>query len=262
MFPRILFVFIALTFFADVRGDAPVDTFTNTLGMSFRLVPGTETLLCYWPTRVRDYRVFVKETGRKWPEPGFPQTDMHPAVCVTWEDAEAFASWLTQKEQAEGKLPTSWKYRLPLETEWNIAIGLPPTSSGEEGTTQVFPWGTQWPPPPGAGNYSPDLQVDPFPYTSPVASFKPNALGFFDMGGNVWQWCEDYFDRSADYRVLRGASWRMRDPDDLLSSKRIGNKPDTCLTVYGFRLAIEMAPPSPEPVATPPSTNSAPAPGP
>jgi formylglycine-generating enzyme required for sulfatase activity len=230
--------------------------------MSFRRVPGTETLLCYWPTRVRDYRVFVKETGRKWPDPGFPQGDMHPAVCVTWEDAEAFASWLTPKEQAEGKLPASWKYRLPLETEWNIAIGLPPTSSGEESTTQVFPWGTQWPPPPGAGNYSPDLQVDPFPYTSPVASFKPNALGFFDMGGNVWQWCEDYFDRSADYRVLRGASWRMRDPDDLLSSKRIGNKPDTCLTVYGFRLAIEMAAPSPGSPAAPPSTNSAPVPGP
>jgi formylglycine-generating enzyme required for sulfatase activity len=262
MFPRILFVFIALTFLATARGDAPVDTFTNTLGMSFRRVPGTETLLCYWPTRVRDYRVFVKETGRKWPDPGFPQGDMHPAVCVTWEDAEAFASWLTPKEQAEGKLPASWKYRLPLETEWNIAIGLPPTSSGEESTTQVFPWGTQWPPPPGAGNYSPDLQVDPFPYTSPVASFKPNALGFFDMGGNVWQWCEDYFDRSADYRVLRGASWRMRDPDDLLSSKRIGNKPDTCLTVYGFRLAIEMAAPSPGSPAAPPSTNSAPVPGP
>jgi hypothetical protein len=50
----------------------------------------------------------------------------------------------------------------------------------------------------------------------------------------------------------------MRDPDDLLSSKRIGNKPDTCLTVYGFRLAIEM--PAAAPAAAPSSTNSAPTP--
>ncbi len=56
------------------------------------------------------------------------------------------------------------------------------------------------------------------------------------MGGNVWQWCQDYFNNSPDYRVLRGASWRMRDPEDLLSSKVIGNKPDLALPVYGFRL--------------------------
>jgi len=256
MFYRILLAFIALTVLPAARGDAPGDSFTNTLGMSFHRVPGTQTQLCLWPTRVGDYRTFVKATGRKWPDPGFPQGDTHPAVCVTWEDAKAFANWLTQKEQTEGKLPKGWSYRLPLETEWNVAIGLPAANLGDETTVQIFPWGKQWPPPPGAGNYSPDLQVDSFRYTSPVGSFKPNALGFFDMGGNVWQWCEDYFDRSADYRVLRGASWRMRDPDDLLSSKRIGNKPDMCLTVYGFRLALEA--PAEETAVKPPATNSAP----
>lgn len=257
MILRFFLACTVLTSFALLHGDPVPDNFTNTLGMTFNHVPGTQTLLCLWPTRVQDYQVFVKETGRHWPEPGFAQGNTHPAVCVTWEDAKAFANWLTQKEQASGKLSKDWKYRLPLETEWNIAIGLPATSTGEEITTQIFPWGTQWPPPPGAGNYSPDLQVDSFPHTSPVASFKPNALGFYDMGGNIWQWCEDYFDRSADYRVLRGASWRMRDPDDLLSSKRIGNKPDMCLTVYGFRVAIELpAPPPPPPI--PPSTNNAP----
>ncbi|HEY0257693.1 MAG TPA: SUMF1/EgtB/PvdO family nonheme iron enzyme, partial [Candidatus Methylacidiphilales bacterium] len=62
----------------------------------------------------------------------------------------------------------------------------------------------------------------------------------YDMGGNVWQWCQDYFNNSPDYRVLRGASWRMRDPEDLVSSKVIGNKPDLALSVYGFRLVIEL----------------------
>jgi len=260
MILRFFLAFTVLTSFAVLRGDPGSDDFTNTLGMNFHRVPGTQALLCLWPTRVQDYQVFVHETGRKWPAAGFSQGGTHPAVCVTWEDAKAFANWLTQKEQASGKLPHGWKYRLPLETEWNIAIGLPANGSAEDSATQIFPWGTQWPPPSGAGNYSPDLQVDSFPHTSPVASFKPNALGFYDMGGNVWQWCEDYFDRSADYRVLRGASWRMRDPDDLLSSKRIGNKPDMCLTVYGFRLAIEMpVPPPPPPAPLPTSTNNAPA---
>ena len=214
--------------------------FTNSLGMPFRAVPGTSVLFCIWPTRVQDYAVFVSATDRHWERPDFAQGPTHPAVNVTWEDATAFAAWLTHREQASGVLPKDSLYRLPTDAEWSTAIGLPPDNA-QEGTTEtpVYPWGTQWPPPPGAGNYSPDLHVDPYPYTSPVGSFKPNAFGLYDMGGNVWQWCQDYFNNSADYRVLRGASWRMRDPEDLLSSKRIGNKPDLALPVYGFRLVIQ-----------------------
>ncbi|HEY0255985.1 MAG TPA: SUMF1/EgtB/PvdO family nonheme iron enzyme, partial [Candidatus Methylacidiphilales bacterium] len=93
-----------------------------------------------------------------------------------------------------------------------------------------------------------------------VGSFKPNAHGLYDMGGNVWQWCEDIFNRSADFRVLHGASWRMRDPEDLLSSARIGNRPDIRLAVYGCRLVIEL-PEAPAPDAAAGSagaTNAAP----
>ncbi len=216
-------------------------TFTNSLGMIFRAVPGTNVLFCVWPTRVKDYQAFVSAKGRNWPKPDFAQGPTHPAVCVTWEDAAAFAAWLTHREQAAGTLPKDEWYRLPTSAEWNVAIGLP-AENAQEGTTEtpVYPWGTQWPPPVGAGNYSPDLDVDSYAYTSPVGSFKPNRFGLYDMGGNVWQWCQDYFNNSPDYRVLRGASWRMRDPEDLVSSKVIGNKPDLALSVYGFRLVIEL----------------------
>jgi formylglycine-generating enzyme required for sulfatase activity len=194
---------------------------------------------------VQDYQAFVSAKGRPWQKPGFEQGPTHPAVCVTWEDATAFAAWLTHREQAAGTLPKDWTYRLPTSAEWNVAIGLP-ADNAQDGTTEtpVYPWGTQWPPPVGAGNYSPDLDVDPYPYTSPVGSFKANRFGLYDMGGNVWQWCQDYFNNSPDYRVLRGASWRMRDPEDLLSSKVIGNKPDLALPVYGFRLVIELPAPA------------------
>ncbi len=75
-------------------------TFTNSLGMTFRAVPGTNVLFCLWPTRVKDYQVFVSAKGRNWPKPDFAQGPTHPAVCVTWEDASAFAAWLTHREQA------------------------------------------------------------------------------------------------------------------------------------------------------------------
>jgi formylglycine-generating enzyme required for sulfatase activity len=216
--------------------------FVNSLGMSFRTVPGTSVLFCIWLTRVEDYAAFVAAKDRHWERPDFAQGSTHPAVDVTWEDASAFCAWLTHKEQASGKLPADWFYRLPTDAEWSIAVGLPADNANSDGAapeTPVYPWGTQWPPPVGAGNYSPDLDVDPYPHTSPVGSFKPNAFGLYDMGGNVWEWCQDYFNDSADYRVLRGGSWDMRDPDDLVSSKRIGNKPDLVLPVYGFRVVIQ-----------------------
>ena len=100
-----------------------------------------------------------------------------------------------------------------------------------------FPWGGDFPPKTAdrAGNYGdaskkakaprPDIQYledydDGFPTTAPVMSFKPNALGLYDLGGNVWEWCEDWIDDAHQDRVLRGASWLYSDRAHLLSSHR------------------------------------------
>lgn len=221
------------------------ETYTNSFGQLFRQVSEGGTLLAVHETRVKDYAGFVKETQRTWPKAGFTQGPDHPAVNVSWEDAKAYARWLTDKEHAAGSLPAPWSYRLPKDDEWSLAVGLAP---GGSMTEEVYPWGTGWPPPPQSGNYSPDLQVDKFAQTSPVGSFAANPQGFFDLGGNVWEWCEDTFNNSPDYRILRGASWRMKGPVDLMSNNRIGNVPSIRLPVYGFRLAIER--PAPE-VRTP-----------
>ena len=168
------------------------------------------------------------------------QETTHPVVNVSWEDANAFCAWLTKKELAAGKITANQRYRLPTDVEWSVAVGLGrETGSTPEakdmGVKDVYPWGKEWPPPKGAGNYADtacklefgpkykaktgnDLTViegytDGFTYTSPVGSFAANKDGLHDMGGNVWEWCEDWYDPAAKaYRVLRGASWATAIP--------------------------------------------------
>jgi formylglycine-generating enzyme required for sulfatase activity len=107
------------------------------------------------------------------------------------------------------------------------------------GVKDVYPWGNQWPPPKGAGNYYKSLKADNFEYTSPVGSFAANKLGLHDMGGNVYEWCEDWYDPAAKaYRVLRGASWRNRGPGVLLSSRRSLSTPDYRSLYVGFRCVL------------------------
>ncbi|MBM3880504.1 MAG: hypothetical protein FJ387_12445, partial [Verrucomicrobia bacterium] len=216
----------------------------NSLGMRFVPVPGTEVLFSVWQTRVRDYAAFVKATGREWEKPGFEQGAEHPAVNVSWEDGMEFCEWLTKKERGAGLLMTGQEYRLPADAEWSWAVGIGDREGGGTPAEKsmklggVYPWGTQWPPPKGAGNYDPGLKVDDFEYTSPVGSFKPSEHGLYDLGGNVWEWCEDCYDGRSGARVLRGGSWNNNDRDNLLSSSRRNGSPDRRFGSYGFRVVL------------------------
>jgi hypothetical protein len=215
----------------------------NNLGMKFVPVPGTTCLFSIWETRVRDFEAFVKATNREWPKPAFQQGPTHPAVNVSWDDAQAFCRWLTEKERGEGKLQAGQVYRLPTDLEWSAAVGL----AGESGSTprerdeevaDAYPWGTEWPPPREAGNYGSSLNVDSYESTSPAGSFKANRYGLYDMGGNVWEWCEDLYDRQSRTRVLRGGSWFCSVSGGLLSSYRDGDAPDRRLDNHGFRCVL------------------------
>jgi formylglycine-generating enzyme required for sulfatase activity len=166
-----------------------------------------------------DKKAFGFNAKYSWRNAGFEQTDEYPVVNVSWNDAVVFCKWLSKKE---GKT-----YRLPTEAEWEYACRAGTTTryySGDDPETLAK-----------VGNVAdaaakakfPDWKYtikasDGYVFTSPVGSFEPNAFGLYDMHGNVWEWCEDWFDdgyyaksptddptgpSGGSYRVLRGGCW-------------------------------------------------------
>jgi len=234
------------------------------LGVKFVPAGSDKVLFSVWDVRVKDYAVYVKETGWPWPKPDYTQTDNDPVVMVNWNDAHAFCDWLTKKERAEGRLAPNQMYRLPTDAEWSKAAGLenerPGTPRDKDGKIKgVYSWGTQWPPPKGAGNYAgEEVKVrdpswggitgynDGYMETSPVGSFAANRYGLYDMGGNVWQWCEDKYPMpeypTPEFRVVRGASWSDDNPDSLILSFRGVGPPDYINDDYGFRCVLVVSP--------------------
>jgi len=216
--------------------------------------PVGDVQFCVYLTTRKDFEAFATATGLKseaWRNPGFKQDPDHPVVNVTWREADAFCKWLTEKERKSGRIKATELYRLPADLEWSKAVGLPPETgaTAEErdmGVQDVYPWGKQWPPPAGAGNYAgeetqTEIPIpnynDGYPATSPVGKLRANAFGLYDMGGNVWQWVSDYWNSENRAKTLRGGSWyNGAIPLSLLSSCRISSSPDTLHDTYGFRI--------------------------
>ena len=233
--------------------------FVNSLGIQFVPVPDTKVLFAIWDVRVQDFAVFAEAVhfpSQSWRSVGFKQGPDHPVVKVSWEDAVAFCQWLTDKEHTDKTLPENCRYRLPTDLEWSTAAGLPkeskPTPAARDmDVPDVFSWGTQWPPPPGAGNYAgeetgSDLAIkgynDGYRWTSPVGAFPANRFGLFDMGGNVWQWCQDSWMVGSLSKALRGGSWYMANRPSLLSSCRVSSPLGASTDNYGFRCVVTLGP--------------------
>jgi formylglycine-generating enzyme required for sulfatase activity len=241
--------------FMQRMGPQRGEPWENSLGMKF--VPVGDVLVSVWPTRVQDFDAYCAATGRARSIPDFPQDANHPVVKVNWEDATAFADWLTQTELAAGQLEDGQRYRLPTDREWSQGVGLPDegrdTPEQRDGKAPDFPWGKAWPPPPMVGNYA-DASVrragvpatipgyhDGYPQTSPVGAFGLNSLGLADMGGNVWQWCFDSYSgggHARDWGVLRGGSWATASAAELRSSYRnVVDRRDRDV-IFGFRCVL------------------------
>ena len=134
---------------------------------------------------VGEYRAFVSATGGtgndEWRDHGrFRQTDRHPVVYVSWDDARTYVGWLSRT--------TGATYRLPTEAEWERAAGGSPTGCGDR--FYAFLDGS------GEG-------------TCEVGTNGTNGAGLSDMVGNVWEWTSDCWEGNCGRRVLRGGSWRI-----------------------------------------------------
>jgi formylglycine-generating enzyme required for sulfatase activity len=169
--------------------------------------------------QIYDGHRWALDNDTDWIHPGFHQTGREPVVCVSWDDAQAYVSWLN----AQIGRPQNGPYRLPSGEEWEYAargghLTQAPYYWGHQlnhdkanyGLDQCFPCGIE-----KHGN-------DHWYYTSPVGSFRPNSFGLYDMSGNVWQWTDDcYSDTMATapadasawtsgdcrFRILRGGSY-------------------------------------------------------
>jgi formylglycine-generating enzyme required for sulfatase activity len=194
--------------------------------------------------------------------------DVQPVVNISWNDAARFCNWLSAQDglppfyiETGGQI-TGWDadahgYRLPTEAEWAFAARI-----GTDGEPMMFPWGTELYPPAVeienyAGRAAADLVTfaltnydDGFKVTAPVGSFAPNHRGFHDMGGNVSEWVNDFFEirpvrgeplldptgpESGDRHVIRGASWARASRSELRLSYRNAGR-DGNLEI-GFRIA-------------------------
>ncbi|HLX80788.1 MAG TPA: SUMF1/EgtB/PvdO family nonheme iron enzyme [Burkholderiales bacterium] len=182
-----------------------------------------------------------------WRSPGLTQADSHPVLCVSWNDARAYAQWLSKK--------TGKRYRLPSEAEWEYAA--------RAGSVTARYWGDD---PVQACRFANVADQSRFQtwgfgqkhectdghyFTAPAGGYAPNRFGLYDMLGNAWEWTEDCWNASyagapADgsawlsgdcaQRVSRGGSWSTV-PRFARSATRNKNAADSRDNLTGFRLA-------------------------
>ncbi|MCP4697949.1 MAG: SUMF1/EgtB/PvdO family nonheme iron enzyme [Gammaproteobacteria bacterium] len=180
-----------------------------------------------------------------WRNPGFEQTDEHPAVCVSWNDAVAYIAWLNKMSGEE--------YRLLTEAEWEYAA--------RAGKETAYWWGNEVSH--EYANYGKDeccaglaQGKDQWENTAPVSSFAANPFGVYDTSGNVYEWVQDLYGgyskkaqsnpggpKSGAGRVIRGGSWDDS-PHSVRSAGRGGDDPGIRDDRVGFRLARTYARPS------------------
>ncbi|NEP18259.1 MAG: formylglycine-generating enzyme family protein [Leptolyngbya sp. SIO4C1] len=179
------------------------------------------------------------------PAPSFFEGDHLPVENVSWDDAQEFCRRLSAK--------TGKNYRLPTEAEWEYACRADTTTPFNFGETIA----------PDLANYDAETAFEDGPTgehrgkTTLVGSFSANAFGLYDMHGNVWEWCEDYWhgsyegapdngsarissDESENDRVLRGGSWG-NDPENCRSADRGRDAPDDRDDLTGFRVVCGLA---------------------
>ncbi len=244
-------------------------TWQNGMGMWFEPL-GPDLMVSRWETRVKDYELFVRRGKAARPrQPDFEQQPDHPVIYVSREEAEVFCEWLTETERTEERIGQSHRYRLPTDAEWSRMAGLDfeigdGPGQRDANKPKLYAWGTAWPPPDKFGNYAdssaaelPGVSAerviadytDGQPRTAPVGSFAPNALGLFDISGNVQEWVSDmYTTANSTLGVVRGGGWNTYIRENLLVGWRNPVPVTFHSSYYGFRIVLSKTDPNANPL--------------
>jgi formylglycine-generating enzyme required for sulfatase activity len=184
-----------------------------------------------------------------WRDPGFEQTDDHPVVNVSWNDAKAFCDWLSKKEGKQYRLPTEaeWEYSCRATTTTRYSSGDDPETLAKVGNVADGTAKKECP------NWPPTITgEDGYVLTAPVGQFQPNKFGLYDMHGNVWEWCEDWFDEkyygnspgqdptgpdAGSFRVRRGGAF-FSVPLNCRAACRLWEVPAMRFCDIGFRVVL------------------------
>lgn len=206
---------------------------------------------------VRTGRV-VREPHCVWRSPGFAQSDDHPVVCVSWQDACAFCQWLSAETGQRCRLPTEaeWEYCCRAGSRTVFDAGDPVAAMRNRMNCADVSLQRLCPRLPRAAEWD-----DGYPFTAPVGRFAANVFGLHDMHGNVGEWCldwyaADYYSRSpvddpggpaapASWRVVRGGSW-YNAPLGCRASGRHDGIATEASTTNGFRVVVEIPARSPK----------------
>jgi formylglycine-generating enzyme len=192
---------------------------------------------------------FEKDPARDWRNPGYAQDDSQPVVCVSWDDANAYARWLSER--------TGRQYRLLSEAEWEYAARAGTTTArfwGDAASTCEYANGADLSMRarvPGTSEWPIAKCDDRHAYTAPVGSYRANAFGLHDMLGNVWEWTQDCWNANYDgapadgrswntgecaLRAVRGGSWEDA-PLGVRAAYRVGSPTVIRVYIRGFRVA-------------------------
>lgn len=185
-------------------------------------------------------------TNMNWQNPGFPQTEEHPVVCVSWNDAVNYANWLSQRLELPYRLPTEaeWEFTAKLATYNSVLPAVSKCSIANIADTSLrslFPYKFSAP------------CVDGFAFTAPVAYFPSDALPIYDILGNAWEWtCSEYTVRFSSstrkcstfpktFVARRGGGW-IDPPRVIRPTTRYRGFPHLRYSFVGFRLASDDIP--------------------
>ena len=197
-------------------------------------VPGTDYRVARYETTQAQYEEVTGENPSQFSDPHAP------VDSVSWEDAEAFCARLTAREQKAGRLPPDWVYELPTDEQWDqFAAG----TEVKDAVTSL---------------------EKSREHTEAVGSSKPNPLGLYDVVGNLWEWCRDWYDnriRRKDanpdmpylmtdaeaaahgpeetFKVLRGGAWDTGPSDGFKLGSRLRYAPSMGNRRTGFRCVVE-----------------------